>query len=143
MIFAPLINDITTTYPQPPQFVAIAKSRPESNYAYPDVFFEKQKAYYEHLDSLKLAVAPNVAFDKVVALARQQKDWVIIAIDAMSRRLEATSTTALLRFKDDVVVEVRTSGVASEIHMRSKSRVGKGDFGANAKRIQNFLSQLK
>ena len=56
--------------------------------------------------------------------------------------LEVVATTRLMHFKDDVAVEVRPEGTGSSVHMRSKSRVGKGDLGANAKRIRMFLSEL-
>ncbi len=49
----------------------------------------------------------------------------------------------MLRFKDDVLVEVRPHPGGSEVAMRSKSRVGKGDLGANAKRIRAFLAALR
>jgi uncharacterized protein (DUF1499 family) len=64
--------------------------------------------------------------------------------DAQPWRLQAVATTALLRFKDDVVVEVRPrDDGGSTVAMRSKSRLGKGDLGANARRIRAFLADLR
>jgi uncharacterized protein (DUF1499 family) len=49
----------------------------------------------------------------------------------------------LFHFKDDFVIEVRPSdGGGSRIEMRSKSRDGISDFGANARRIRAFFAML-
>jgi hypothetical protein len=53
------------------------------------------------------------------------------------------ATTFWFRFKDDVVIRVKPLGKESRIDLRSVSRLGKGDLGANAKRIREFLNRLK
>jgi len=69
--------------------------------------------------------------------------WEVIASDASTGRLEATDTTRWFGFKDDIVVRVRAepSG-GSRVDVRSVSRVGDSDVGANAARIREFLSRL-
>lgn len=61
--------------------------------------------------------------------------------DPAAGRLEAVAETFWFGFKDDVVVRVRPgeSGGAV-IDMRSTSRVGLSDLGANAARIEDFMS---
>lgn len=56
--------------------------------------------------------------------------------------LHAVRTTRLFRFKDDVTVRVRREGGRTVVSVRSKSRVGKGDFGQNARNIEEFLQAL-
>lgn len=46
-------------------------------------------------------------------------------------------------FKDDVVIRITPAGNGSRIDVRSVSRVGRSDLGANAKRIRKFLKSLK
>ena len=41
------------------------------------------------------------------------------------------------------VIEVRPGDHGSVVAMRSKSRDGKGDIGANAKRIEALFAQLR
>jgi uncharacterized protein (DUF1499 family) len=41
-----------------------------------------------------------------------------------------------------VVVRIRPEGAGSRLDVRSKSRVGRSDVGANARRIRRFLAQL-
>ena len=57
-------------------------------------------------------------------------------------RLEAREVSGLFRFVDDVAVRVRPAEGGSRVDVRSKSRVGQGDVGANAKRIRAFKAAL-
>ena len=53
-------------------------------------------------------------------------------------RIEATDTTPWFGFKDDLVVRIRP-GEVSSVDVRSVSRVGQSDVGANAARIMKFI----
>ncbi len=57
--------------------------------------------------------------------------------------IEATATTFWFGFKDDVVVRVRSTVNGSIVDVRSVSRVGQSDLGANAKRIRAILAGLE
>ena len=70
--------------------------------------------------------------------------------DAAAGALELLAVTPLMRFKDDVAVRVRAvpaaaagGGAMIVVDVRSASRVGKGDLGANAARIAKYLEALK
>ncbi len=68
--------------------------------------------------------------------------WEIIAAVREEGRIEATATTRWFRFKDDVVIRVQPQGTGSRIDVRSKSRLGRSDLGANAKRIRAYWREL-
>ena len=54
------------------------------------------------------------------------------------------ATSKLFHFQDDIVVRVRPGADGgSLVDMRSKSRVGQGDMGANAARIRQFMVALR
>jgi Protein of unknown function (DUF1499) len=57
--------------------------------------------------------------------------------------LQAVASTRVLRFKDDVTVRIRRKEGLTEVAVRSRSRVGKGDFGQNARNIRAFQSELE
>ena len=57
-------------------------------------------------------------------------------------RIEATAKTPWFGFLDDVVVRVAPTAAGSRIDVRSVSRVGRGDFGTNARRIRAYLDKL-
>jgi uncharacterized protein (DUF1499 family) len=54
-----------------------------------------------------------------------------------------TDTTFWFGFKDDVVIRIRGDAGSSELDIRSKSRVGRSDVGANAERIRRYVSVLQ
>jgi len=56
--------------------------------------------------------------------------------------LEASDTSLLFGFIDDVVLRIQADEQGTLVDMRSMSRVGKSDMGANAQRIQRFLADL-
>lgn len=57
---------------------------------------------------------------------------------------EATHTSGWFGFKDDVAIHVLTGPDGTSIvDMRSVSRVGLSDLGANAKRVGNFMRDLR
>jgi uncharacterized protein (DUF1499 family) len=57
--------------------------------------------------------------------------------------LQAVARTRVLRFKDDVTVRIRRRAGLAEVSVRSRSRVGKADFGQNARNIRAFQAELE
>jgi len=141
----PRINDITTDVNNPPQFV-IASSLPGNegrDMRYPGTDFATQQiAGYPDLAALKMTAPPDQVFQRVVATARQMPGWEITRNDTAARTVEGVATSGWFRFKDDFVIEVRPDNGASVVQMRSKSRDGRGDIGANAARIKTFFASL-
>jgi uncharacterized protein (DUF1499 family) len=141
----PRIHDITTDTDDPPQFVALRAVREKSPNG-PEYGGEKiarqQKAGYPDIKPLMLGEPPARAFERALAAARSM-GWEIVAAIAEEGRIEATATTRWLRFKDDVVLRITPAAAGSRIDMRSKSRLGRSDLGANAKRIRAYFSALE
>jgi len=65
-----------------------------------------------------------------------------VEVDAAGGRLEAYDVTSIFGFVDDVVVRVRPAEGGSVVDVRSRSRDGKGDVGANAARIRAFRAEI-
>src|SRR5262249_18999156 len=136
----------TTDTANPPQFVKalLLPANQGRDMGYPAASFaEQQRAGYPDLGPFKLAMPPDEAFKRVEVTAERMPDWEIIRDDASARALEGVSSTRLFRFHDDFVIEVRPLDDGSVVQMRSKSRDGKGDVGANAARIKAFFEKLK
>jgi len=131
----PAINDITTDPSDPPAF-----SDPERGYP-GAAFAEAQRAAYPDLAPLRFEGSPADAFTASLAAA-QGLGWVIVRQDADAGTFEATDTTAIFHFVDDVSVRVRPDASGARVDVRSKSRDGKGDLGANAARIRAFRESL-
>ena len=140
----PPIHDITTDTGRPPQFVAILPLRAAAPnpaaYGGPDVA-RAQAGAYPDLRTHRMDAAPADAFKRALQAARGM-GWEIVAADAAAGRIEATDTTFWFGFKDDAVIRVEADGAGSRVDVRSVSRVGVGDVGANAKRIRAYLRAL-
>ncbi len=140
---APQIHDITTDLEHPPEFVAIKPLRIAAHNSLdrlePENLADLQKAGYPDLGPLLLDEPFDQVFNRTVALVRQ-RGWTIAS--ASAGRIEAISTTPVMGFKDDVAIRIQTEGNRTRIDMRSASRVGKSDLGANAARIRAFMADL-
>jgi uncharacterized protein (DUF1499 family) len=110
--------------------------------SYPAEFKPIVREGYPKLSPLRVSVPPDEVFEKAVALAKEQPRWQVTAVDPQARTFEGVVETGIFRFRDDFVVRVRWLGDETRVDMRSKSRVGKGDLGANARRIEQFLQAL-
>lgn len=141
----PMIHDITTDTQNPPKFVAILqlrKSAPNpSEYGGPEVAAQQLKAYPD-IRPLVLNISPNAAFEKALGAVRRM-GWQIIDTDQGRGRIEASATTFWFGFVDDVVIRITPVGSGSRLDVRSESRVGKSDIGANANRIRIFLKEMQ
>jgi uncharacterized protein (DUF1499 family) len=97
-------------------------------------------AAYPELLPLELDLLPEDAFAAALATARDLRGWRIVTESESERRFEAEASTPVLRFVDDLEVWVEPrADQGSRLHVRSRSRVGRGDFGANARRIRAYL----
>jgi uncharacterized protein (DUF1499 family) len=142
----PAIHDVTTDPADPPSFVAAARAAGNQgrDLTYPhgrgDVT-ALQRAAYPDLEPIRLAIPPDQAMRRGRAAAAHL-GWKEIEVDDGEGRLEATSTSRVFRFVDDIVVRVRPDGGGSIVDVRSTSRVGESDLGANAARIRAFRDRL-
>jgi len=142
----PAINDITTDFDNPPEFVFAQKLQPDpardmkyDKAAYAD----KQLAGYGPIGPIKERLEPSAEFQRVTEVARSAPTWKITYSDPSKNTLEAVSTSKLFHFQDDIVIQIRpTPDGESLVEMRSKSRDGKGDLGVNAIRIRRFFDRV-
>lgn len=97
---------------------------------------------YPAVRPLVTSAKPDVVFAAALAEAQAQ-GWTIVTEDASAGTLDATATTFWFGFKDDVAVRVRAEGSGSVVDVRSTSRVGLSDLGANAARIESYLAGVE
>ena len=112
----PLINDVETG------------KTPE----YPDLQVKEYAARPE-----RVAKALETALGKLPR-------WEIVGSGhgQASHSLQAVHTTRVFRFKDDVSVRIWREGERKRVSVRSRSRIGKADFGQNARNIRELLAAL-
>jgi hypothetical protein len=139
----PAIHDISTDLVDPPAFSAADQQRgPDSNSLETDAAtIALQAEAYPDLDTIVTTRAYDEVFDSAVRIGNEM-GWEIYFQDRNAGIIEAVATTALMNFKDDVVIRLRTNADGTLVDLRSVSRVGIGDLGANANRIREFRNRL-
>jgi uncharacterized protein (DUF1499 family) len=143
----PAIHDITTDPDNPPRFDVLARLRPRGRNDYPGgAVAQAQRSAYPDIAPLQESVPPKLVYDTALALVTKRKWHVVDARPpAAGRReavIEAVARTPIMGFRDDVVIRVSTVGAGARVDMRSASRYGLHDFGANAARIRSLLEDI-
>jgi uncharacterized protein (DUF1499 family) len=107
---------------------------------------ERQRNAYPQVRTIVLDNEPAEAFQLVQRAVRVLK-WQVIEESAPDERrgigrIEAIDETFLMRFRDDITIRLRWTGSQTRIDIRSASRVGRHDFGANARRILRLAEEI-
>lgn len=142
----PPIHDITTDPDDPPEFEAILElpANEGRDLSYPNGAPDtaaQQQAAYPDLTTVERDESPTVLFARVLE-AIDDLGWTVVATQSAFGQIEASDTSRLFRFVDDVVVRIRPWNNGSQLDVRSTSRIGRSDLGANAKRIRALLAKL-
>jgi Protein of unknown function (DUF1499) len=161
----PAIYDVTTDPIDPPQFDAIARLRPRD--ANPVVYqglyaAELQHRTYPDIEGEQTTATPQEAFDAAMKVISRRRWRVVNArppaqglpptrvsnprapqdLAARDGIIEAVTRSLILGFREDVVVRIRATNDGTRIDARSASRYGRRDFGSNATRVNNLMSDI-
>ncbi|MCB0345947.1 MAG: DUF1499 domain-containing protein [Bdellovibrionales bacterium] len=139
------INDISTDTVDPPVLLKVDGTGNWSTpLNYPSGFAATQLSAYPEISTRRYSLSPSEAF---ILMKRVIKEFprckLVRAEEGADSYLQAVATTRLIRFNDDVVVRLRTRDSETLVDIRSKSRVGSGDFGANAARIKQLFDRFE
>jgi uncharacterized protein (DUF1499 family) len=141
----PMIHDISTDTENPPPFVDVVPLRTDAKnpveYAGEEVARQQREAYPD-VRTLEYSKPAAATFSDALEVA-EKMGWDIVAARSEDGHIEATATTLWFGFKDDVVIRVMPTSSGSRLDIRSKSRVGRSDVGANAERIRAFVAALE
>jgi uncharacterized protein (DUF1499 family) len=92
----------------------------------------------QRMEPLPFRGSPDEAMARLRRVVEGMPGARVIRADG--RSLQATFTTRLLRFVDDVDLVVDDD--ASVVHFRSASRVGRGDLGTNRRRMTELARRF-
>lgn len=140
----PVINDISTDLADPPHFRAAQTDAANEgrDLAYPgEAFARAQREGYPDLEPVRIAGDRDAVYQRCLAVAAEL-GWKITMQDAATGTFEAVDVSRIFHFVDDIAVRVREGDGTVVVDVRSRSRVGKGDMGANAARIRAFRNAL-
>lgn len=148
VVLLPQLNDVQTTPGDPLQFTVLVEQRPPD--ANPLALPDAEKA------GLQAEAFPDIgpmfversapAVFILVNEAVSRLGWNVVVNETPGEsgvgRIEATDSTMVMGFTDDVVVRVRGNDASTLVDIRSASRYGMHDFGANAERIRAFYGEV-
>ena len=140
----PRIHDITTDTANPPAFVSITPELrgPGANpIAYDSAITPEQIRAYPAVKPQVIPMPLPVVFDKTMKII-VARGWTVAGADSAVGRIEATDTSGWWGFEDDVVIRLAAEDAGTRVDIRSLSRVGKSDLGANADRIQKLQKDI-
>ena len=148
VVLLPQLNDVQTSPGDPLQFTALAEQRPDDANPLGAADVDKAKLQaesYPDIGPVFLERSATSVFT-LVNEAVNRLGWTVVVNETPGEsgvgRIEATDVTMIMGFTDDVVVRVKGDDAHALIDIRSASRYGVHDFGANADRIRAFYDEV-
>jgi uncharacterized protein (DUF1499 family) len=147
----PLQNDAATDLVDPPDFsrssLALAARGGHVNGELPQAWREAQRKTWPDLQPIMLDLDIAEAWPLVQA-AVTNLHWRVVERQAPggrqgNARLEAIDFSFLLGLPDDITIRLRPAVGQTRVDIRSASRYGRHDFGANPLRIEKFSAELQ
>jgi uncharacterized protein (DUF1499 family) len=144
----PRLNDIETTPRAPMQFKQLAAMRPAdaNRIVEPDLAAaEEQEKGYPDIRPMELERSVTETFD-IVHEAVKRLGWTIVLNEPPAEepgRIEATNRTMIMGYSDDALIRVTGDDTHAFIDVRSASRYGMHDLGANAGHIRELFAEVK
>ena len=143
----PMINDVTTDPVDPPRFDVVARLRPRGTVEYAGLYAaEQQRIAYPDIEPLRVSVSPQIAYEETLKVIAKRKWRPLVDRPPQTGRrdgqIELVARTPIMGFRDDVAIRIRVDPEGARIDVRSASRYGRHDFGANASRIRSLLEDI-
>jgi len=142
----PVVNDVATNLEQP---LAYPKTLRDSDgktlpIKYTPEQVELIQTAYQDLEPLVIDLPMFRVLEELIKLLNQIPSVEVRQVVEKNGYVYFTQRSPVFRFVDDVVVQLSdTSDGQTTINWRSRSRVGRTDLGANARRILRLNTLLK
>lgn len=136
----PMIHNISTDVIDPPKFDKIIELRGDNSNPHTydiELLAQVQLDAYPKVKTLVVKQSKQEVYEKSLRVV-ESLGWDIVNQDSINGTIEASQTSFLWGFTDDIVVRLVESNEKTKIDLRSVSRIGRSDLGQNAKRIRLF-----
>ncbi len=144
----PPLTDVQTSPDEPLEFKTLNTMRPADANPLKDpdaAQIDAQEDAYPDIEPMVLERAAPEVFS-LVHEAVDRLGWEIVVSEPPGEtgigRIEATARSLIMGFTDDVVIQIKGDDAHTQIDMRSASRYGMHDFGANAKHIAKLFAEV-
>ncbi len=139
------IHNVSTNIEDPPEFTVAASLRGEGDNP---LFYDSetigplQREGYPDLGPLDIDMPREQAYE-LVRDVLVDMGLELVREAPEQGQIEAVATTFWFGFKDDLVVRLRETDTGTRMDVRSVSRVGVVDLGANAERIFEIIGRVQ
>ncbi len=144
----PRLNDVATSPNQPLALGTLIELRPSDANPVTDPETSVIKAQVEAYPDIGPMVLERAAPEvfNLVQEAVTRLEWTVAVSETPGEtgigRIEATDRSLVMGFTDDVVIQVKGDEAHAVIDVRSVSRYGMHDLGANAARIRALFAEV-
>ena len=99
---------------------------------------------YPDLQPRSYALDPRQVGQALKEALRDRPGWTVVGSGEGPEGVVVTAVheTRVFHFKDDVTARIRRQGGRTVVSVRSRSRLGKWDFGQNARSVRELLAAL-
>lgn len=147
----PVLSDISTDAANPPYF-SLSRAAYEARRGFqpkglPQKARDAQRPAYPDVEPIVVDLDADEAFALVLKTAKAV-GWRVVDLRPPGGRTgeghaDFLDKTLIMGFDEDVTVRLKPLPGQTRIDLRSASRYGRHDFGANAKRIMAFADELQ
>jgi Protein of unknown function (DUF1499) len=147
----PLQNDVTTDTADPPSF-SRSRAALDARRGYVPPEFDRQRiteSEGEAAGDLPTITVEQPPEDVMLLVQRAATNlgWLVIdTVNPAGRtgtgRVDAIARSLIFRFPDDITIRIRPGVGETRIDLRSASRIGRHDLGANTRHIRDFRREL-
>ncbi len=147
----PALHDISTDIDDPPSFSLSQQALAARNGFVPQSVSyaqrQRQVLAYPDVQPIILDSDGDDAYQLVLS-AVAARHWTLVEAHPPGGRfglghVDAIARGLILGFANDITIRIRPLAGQTRIDVRSISRIGNHDFGANARRIMAFAEELK
>ncbi|MGO4173210.1 DUF1499 domain-containing protein [Bosea sp. TAF32] len=151
LVTKPALSDVSTDIDDPPAFsrsqAALTARGGRVPPDVPPLRRRVQRQAYPKVVPILLEIPAESAFD-VARRAANGLGWQVLEAArpggrSGAGRIEAVARGRFLHFSEDITIRVRPRVDGSRIDIRSASRLGSHDLGANAARIAAFADEVE
>ena len=97
---------------------------------------------YPDLQPRQYQARTDLVFEAALRAVNAMPRWTVVSSRGEEGEIRAEARTRLLRFVDDVVIRIEEQAGGTVVNVRSGSRIGRSDFGQNARNVRAFFDEL-